>query len=424
MTTPFDARATPLRPHELPPTGNTEFTQPENRAFYPALDGLRAVAFLMVFGQHYLALAWGWTGVNLFFVLSGFLITGILYDTRNDLFRARNFYLRRTLRIFPLYYGVFFLLLLLAPAVHWNWNRYWLAWPLYLGNFLRFLSPSSAVYGSPLELAADAHLAAGRWLPHADLYLGHFWSLCVEEQFYLLWPWVVFWVKDRRRLIQFCVGYVVFGIALRFYLQAQAPGWMLSAELLYRFTPAQFDALLLGGLAALLWRGPHRAQLLRVAQVLAGAGTLLAAWYLLVVVHHLRLSTPQYPAWRLTLGLPFVNFYGAALIVCALRSGSLAFRLLHLRPLRWLGRLSYGAYVYHDILHNFYIHIAVKLLRTLGPRALHYQTPLTAILALPSTLILASLSFRFFEAPFLNLKDRWTLRTPRRAEARSLQPAV
>ena len=113
----------------LPPAGNTAQTRPENRAFYPALDGLRAVAFLMVFGQHYLSLAWGWTGVNVFFVLSGFLITGILFDTRDDPHRARNFYVRRSLRIFPLYYGLFAILMLLWPVVHWRWDRLWLAWP-------------------------------------------------------------------------------------------------------------------------------------------------------------------------------------------------------------------------------------------------------------------------------------------------------
>src|ERR1700722_12874022 len=80
----------------------------ENKRFYPALDGLRAIAVLMVFYQHYLsagndlpALNWGWSGVDIFFVLSGFLITGILYDTRNVLHRFRNFYVRRTLRISP-----------------------------------------------------------------------------------------------------------------------------------------------------------------------------------------------------------------------------------------------------------------------------------------------------------------------------------
>jgi peptidoglycan/LPS O-acetylase OafA/YrhL len=234
-------------------TGNTRHTQAENRVFYPALDGLRAVAFLMVFLQHYYFLPWGWTGVNVFFVLSGFLITGILFDTRDDLHRARNFYVRRTLRIFPLYYGIMLVLLLLNPVFHWRWNWYWTAWPLYLGNFLRFISPSALVWESPLFVAADAWLKSQAH--HTVLYFGHFWSLCVEEQFYLMWPWVVFWTRKRRTLLWICGCAVVVVPLLRVWAQASSPDWMLQGELLYRVTPFQLDSLLLGGLVALLWRG-------------------------------------------------------------------------------------------------------------------------------------------------------------------------
>src|SRR5580698_10512614 len=122
-------------------TGNIVHTRPENRAYFPALDGIRALAFVMVLGQHYVATPWGWTGVDIFFVLSGFLITGILFDSRDDPHRVRNFYIRRTLRIFPLYYGIFLVLLLSTPLIHWSWSRSWIAWPLYLGNYLRFLHP-------------------------------------------------------------------------------------------------------------------------------------------------------------------------------------------------------------------------------------------------------------------------------------------
>ena len=115
---------------------------PENKKFYPALDGFRAVAVLMVFYQHYIGinepqLNWGWTGVDFFFVLSGFLITGILYDTRNATHRFRDFYVRRTLRIFPLYYGVLLAGLCLNPIFHWQWHPAWILWPLYLGNYVR-----------------------------------------------------------------------------------------------------------------------------------------------------------------------------------------------------------------------------------------------------------------------------------------------
>src|SRR6202000_347050 len=114
--------------HAMPVAGNTPVSAPENRAFYPALDGIRAVAFTLVFLIHYLRLPWGWSGVNIFFVLSGFLITGIVLDTRVDTLRAPIFYVPRTLRIFPLYYGVMLVLLLLQPLLHCQWTSLWLAW--------------------------------------------------------------------------------------------------------------------------------------------------------------------------------------------------------------------------------------------------------------------------------------------------------
>ena len=96
-------------------------------AYYIALDGLRAIAVIMVFFQHYGAgkaflFGWGWTGVDIFFVLSGFLITGILYDSQQKPHRYRDFYIRRTLRIFPLYYFVWAVILLMTPFALWQWN--------------------------------------------------------------------------------------------------------------------------------------------------------------------------------------------------------------------------------------------------------------------------------------------------------------
>ena len=137
-------------------------TPSNHKRFYPALNGLRAVAVLLVFCQHYLAsfypaLNWGWTGVDLFFVLSGFLITGILYDTRDHPRRVRNFYMRRTLRIFPLYYAVLVGALLTTPIFHWLWSPAWLLWFTYLGNYARFLFLHTPLF----------HLGAGEQDRHA-----------------------------------------------------------------------------------------------------------------------------------------------------------------------------------------------------------------------------------------------------------------
>ena len=396
----------------LPVTGNTEHTRPENKAFYPALDGLRAIAFFMVFAQHYIQFPWGWSGVNAFFVLSGFLITGILFDTRDDEHRARNFYVRRTLRIFPLYYGIFLLLLLTTPRFHWTWSLDWIAWPLYLGNFLRFRMPS--VLGSPLQLAADGVLHASRY--PGRLNMGHFWSLCVEEQFYLFWPWVIFFVRSRRALLWLCGLVIVLTPWIRVLTQFHAPQWMLNAELLYRVTPFQLDSLLLGALLALLWRGAYRRQLLVLAGYVAAIGSALLVAY---AVHVISTCFPDfdahftYPQWRLTWGLTLVNVYSASLMLCALRPGSVVFRVFSIRPLRWVGRISYGAYVIHDTLHvafydftsRFAAHFHITPL--VGDNAIRYAA---LLVSLGGTLLLAYLSFRFFESPFLNLKERWTIR--------------
>jgi peptidoglycan/LPS O-acetylase OafA/YrhL len=397
-------------PTSLPVTGNTEYTMPENRVFYPALDGLRAIAFLMVFFQHYYSIPWGWAGVNIFFVLSGFLITGILFDSRNDAHRARNFYVRRTLRIFPLYYGVFFTLLLLDPVFHWHWSLAWLAWPLYVANYLPFLSPSILTNGSTIQLASWAWLrtSAAR---SGTLYLGHFWSLCIEEQFYLIWPWVVFSVRSRRALLWICGIVVAFVPLLRFVAQHHAPDWMLKAGLLDRATPFQLDSLLLGGLVALLLRGRHRKQLFEIGAIIALSATCLAVFFLAIGIGRAYPNWRDgyaYPTWMYTWGLTFIDFFSAAIIVCALQPSNPINRALSVRPLRWIGRISYGAYVFHDIFHDVYRAIVADI----GSRfrfVANNAEQFVLLLGLACTLLISWLSFRFFESVFINLKERWTV---------------
>ncbi len=393
-----------------PVSGNTEQTAPANRTFFPALDGLRAIAFLLVFLEHMAHLPWGWSGVNIFFVLSGFLITGILWDSRDDPHRARNFYIRRTLRIFPLYYGIFLLLLFTTPLLHWQWSAGWIAWPLYAGNFLRFFGhgPLSVTR----QAVADGQLHSA--VHHIVLNLGHFWSLCVEEQFYLLWPWVVFWISSRRRLLWVCSAVVVLSPWLRVLVQHRAPVWMLDQELLYRLLPFQLDSLLLGALLALVWRGQYRRLLQRVASVVALASALsIAAWVLFefLLYHHDFRYDYVYPAWKHTWGLTVVDLIAGAVLVCALRPGSIVCTVLRLRPLRELGRISYGAYVYHDILHGVITQAVLHIGRR-SPFVLRHHGILSLILALITTLLVSFLSFRLFESRFLDLKERWAPNRP------------
>ena len=394
----------------LPVTGNTEQTKPENRAHYPALDGLRAIAFLMVFFQHYLYLPWGWAGVNVFFVLSGFLITGILFDTADSPHRARNFYMRRALRIFPLYYGVIALVVLAYPVFHWRWSIEWLAWPLYLGIFLRFLSPQSLIAGTPQQQASDGQLFAGRGITF-PLYFGHFWSLCIEELFYLLWPWAVFSVRRRRTLLWICGASCVLILVVRIVALRVAAVRAIPDDLLYGFTPLQADSLLMGGFAALVWRGPHRNALLRWARFVAPLLMAVAVgYYCFCVLPSQQFATMgyQYPTWRYTFGLEFVNLLATSVVVCLLAPQKWLSLTIGSRPARWLGRISYGAYVFHDILHNVYLgavnHVRKHVVIGDGPASFTFVS-----IALTGTILLAWLSFRFYESRFLNLKEKYTL---------------
>lgn len=379
---------------------------PANRTYYPVLDGIRAMAFLAVFGVHYGALPWGWGGVDVFFVLSGFLITGILFDTRDQSHRARNFYIRRTLRIFPLYYGVMLLLVLSYPFLRWQWTWAWLLWPAYLGNFLRGLHPFSP--GMPLQLAADFQ-PLSRTIHGFKLLLGHFWSLCVEEQFYLFWPWVVFYVRDRKKLMTICAAAVVICLCLRIGGEHLLPKYMLDQEVLYRWTPFRVDALLLGGWLALAERGPVRRRLFQMAKpCFALLSGIAIVWLVRNQFVHRGATAYVYPPWTHTWALTYLDLWAASLIVYAIQPGTWSFRLFDLRPLRWVGRISYGAYVFHDIFHEQ----IEKLCYLAG---VHHLERTCAAVGLAITLLLSWASFRWFEAPFIRLKDRWARPTTARS---------
>jgi len=219
----------------------------------PGLDGVRGLAVLLVIAYHYrLALRsedvfskiWihgsslGWCGVDIFFVLSGFLITGILLDMKGTPHYFRNFYARRTLRIFPLYFGVLAVVYLLLPLIararlapdYWPFHH-WQMWQwTYLTNF------GMAIHGPPAAMTSQ-------------ISLGHFWTLSVEEHFYLFWPAIVFALSPRQ-LKAACIFLGGAALILRCVL---AFGHLN----LIGLTPFRLDTLCLGGLLAIYAReGP------------------------------------------------------------------------------------------------------------------------------------------------------------------------
>ncbi len=390
MNTATSASTDRDRKHDRP-TGN----------WYQGLDGVRAIAVVLVFTVHYMpvtTLAVGWTGVQVFFVLSGFLITGILYDNRDEPHRFRNFYIRRTLRIFPLFYFSWLLVLIAGLILQAQWHPLQTLWPVYLGNYVRFIAGSESL----------DHIFTR--IPQVPLEIGHFWSLGVEEQFYLLWPLVVFYVRGRRRLIQICIAAVVLVPLLRLLLWATVSPQLLFIELLYRITPTQCDAFLLGGLIALLMRGEEKDRLLAQAnKILFISVGLLAAAYLANNNFHLRdLSATTF--WMSTYGYTLVDMSAAGLILCSLRPRSFVFRVTASWPFRMIGRYSYGVYVYHVLLRPFLIYYLWQVNLSWSPHRYALYRALWEAGSFLIVLAVSACSYHFLELPFLRLKDRFTVR--------------
>ena len=362
---------------------------------FPALDGVRAVAVTMVFLDHYGGGAHGgvvlqvlnqirgrgWLGVDLFFVLSGFLITGILFDTRNDSHFFKRFFVRRSLRIFPVFYLVVAILLALTPFLHYQWRPGHLLFLVYVGNF--WGNHDFSLY----EILSRNH-------DTFKVQIGHFWSLCVEEQFYLLWPVVVWMVRDRTKLLWTAGGLAVLALILRCGMIALA-GPILAETWIIRTLPFRMDTLLIGGILALLLRGPNADRWQRLCRPLL----LIAGLASLAV---LFLSPAYDSVWLLTIGLSFTALECAGLIGLTIRAGSPAFRLFYAKPLRILGKYSYGFYIFHGLYIWAWIQFLIVLTNHFHSKAI------AGILALginfPVTFLVSKLSYDLIEVKFLRLK--------------------
>lgn len=380
---------------------------PKSKQYYPALDGLRAVAVTLVFLQHYAPSEWrinrfGWAGVDIFFVLSGFLITGILFDSRHKPNRFRDFYMRRVLRIFPLYYGLWVLLGILIVTQHLQWTaRFWL-WPLHLGNFL---------VAFPFTPAPPfAHAVRADWtqflVPTRPTHfifnvtpIGAFWSLCVEEQFYLVWPSVVYSRLSQRGLFRLCLWGALTVLAARIILVFSLSPSVIQRNFLYYFTFTRVDSLLLGGALALALRGPQKIWLRqnwrRVVRPLYVLGAAMLAWA--ISFEH---EDVQYHPFTASIGFTLLACVSCAIILDCTEPGTWAYRVLSMRWLRAVGGISYGIYVLHFPLMTVFLAIASRI-------APAHATLVRLPVAAAGTLLLASLSYRYWESPFLRLKSRF-----------------
>jgi peptidoglycan/LPS O-acetylase OafA/YrhL len=340
-----------------------------------ALDGLRGIAILLVLWAHLYGISRindrlltvlqpGHFGVDIFFVLSGFLITRILLSEKEKGSPVRYFLFRRFLRIFPIYYLLLLILLPLRPAEELVWSA------TYLSNFY-----------FPLQ---DGHSP-----------LDHTWSLAVEEHFYLLWPVIVFWLSRRQALA---------AIALFFVLSVASALAFMPDEYLRRLilkaSTCRFASLALGALFAYQEVAIRKRPGLAVRVALVGFLVTIAVG---VTAAYFR---PQHWGFFLTLfgGLP-----ASASIVLAgivVRPRSLAGRLLNGRPLRYVGRISYGLYLYH---YPVFFYLGLVAPEQPQPVVLY-------ALAIGLSFACASVSYRFIESPLLKWKDRYRLVKPATAD--------
>ncbi len=353
----------------------------------PALDGIRGIAIIWVVLHNALDTPvapavglWrlvnvvahpGWIGVQLFFGLSGFLITYGLLETQGGAGYFRNFYAKRALRILPLYYTVLFMLLVVAPRI-----------------------PGANL---PVTTAGQHSLwlFTVNWEHETPYGFAHFWSLAVEEQFYLLWPFVV-WRLPARRLFWCCLGISAAALALRIAMVIYgADPWSL-----YTSTACRMDALALGAAAACaakisIWRAWAQA---RSNRLLVVAGVLFVVGIPLTHVYD------RYGIAGETLGYTLLAVCSAAFVLSVALPSQAAnvSKVLAWSPLRSIGTYSYAMYVFHGLLN--------KLIGEPWLAARFGQTPgtpvvfLYALALLGVSYALGFCSYHLLEKHFLKLK--------------------
>jgi peptidoglycan/LPS O-acetylase OafA/YrhL len=356
-------------------------------AHIPQLDGIRGLAILLVMLCHGSAilrdfnvsryLEYGWVGVDLFFVLSGFLITQILLTSSGQPRYYQRFYIRRGLRIWPLYY--FFIAagaigLALLPASE-HAPHMVTPWPYYL-FFVQNLYPLS------LFCSLD--------------FLAVTWSLCIEEHFYLIWP-VLVKHCSLRRLKTGLIVLLVLEPLLRVLVCAalRHSPYDFFYQAVTRLGPLHFDSIAAGSLVALVWRelrDPQR--YLRRFAVLSLGG--LVATVLLI-------------PFQSTNGYVFSFCFSASALLFAgvLSLGLLGWqkRLFTLPALRYTGKISYGLYLIHPMIfwtlqsHNMYAKVGLG-------RYPYFAEALGVVLAFGLSFLIAAISWRFYESPILGLKRR------------------
>jgi peptidoglycan/LPS O-acetylase OafA/YrhL len=360
-----------------------------------ALDGVRGLAIIMVMVCHFTVILGlstriesmflfvtsrlGIVGVELFFVLSGFLITGILWDSkaRTGREKLRIFYARRILRIFPLYYGVIFFLTLsgfLIPRLATpGWHRF-------LGNEKYLL-----IYATNIVMAIHGEAFVYDWFD-----LGHFWTLAIEEHFYLFWPWLLLW-SNRRGIIMVCGILLLASLGLQIWAVPRDGSLLLALM----STPRQAGSLIIGSALALAMRDRRETHsILKVSMPLMVVCFVGFA----VLFANEAFGIPALKVLeRLLTGIMF------ACLIARVRGGvSIERAIFESRFLCFFGKYSYGLYVFHALFFPVWVSLVKYLDYVTGIYRL--AALLMFCIATLVSIALSLLSWSLFERPILSLK--------------------
>jgi peptidoglycan/LPS O-acetylase OafA/YrhL len=355
-----------------------------SRQYYPALDGLRGLAILLVILYHNFSFIshffFAWLGVDLFFVLSGYLITTILLNSVNSSHYLKNFYVKRVLRVFPLYYLSLIIFLILFPLL--------------------------GIYKSELKYYVDNQLwfwfYLQNWLlsfnfPTTDKFLNHFWSLAVEEQFYLVWPFIILWLRSPKKLMVFMICVLVL------LLIGRSIVWMqrfsnLNYTTFYTFT--RVDGICIGCMLALLHKTHFHFLRKNTAAIVISLAVLNFAFYFLS-------RFGDFPYLAFVGYTTFAAMFGL-LIHEAVIGDSIIINTIFKQPvLKFFGTISYGLYVFHwpiymmteKSLNNFFFQ-DINLSGEISRLA-------TSLVATMLAFIISVLSYYIYEMRFLKLKEKF-----------------
>jgi len=359
---------------------------PVPRDFIPQLDGVRGIAIILVVTYHYWGylpvFAAGWSGVDLFFVLSGYLITSRLVAVQHRPHPLQQFYTNRALRILPLYFGTLLMFYLGFHLLvrHQNsplfefYNQHWISYLLFVQNWL---------------------------LPHVNetrpVFLLHFWSLAVEEQFYLIWPVFLytFWTKKYFTTAVFLIVGLI--LIARTAIYFHYPVWR-AKDIDYYITFCRMDAFFIGGLL-FLFQSRHKAGQFIPYFILAFLLTAGGIWF--------SGNAKNNNAFFCTIGYTFLDISFAGLLYAAINhSRQWLSQVLNYRWLRFTGKISYGLYIFHWIVLQVLepkITQHVFLPAGLGNRTAFF---LSSCICLVISYLISIISYNYFESFFLRRKLR------------------